>query len=297
MSSSSEKACSLHRKACAVRNEKGAQFERNLQVVYGLGISFFNYNPANSHNMFLGLENYQKMFQDDTFWLALKNTVFFGTVALILNLIVTLFLAEIISILPSKRWKTLFRTIFFIPCIAPVVGTSMVWKHGIVATDGMLNAFLKLFGVAPHNWYLTQGPLLIIIIVYTLWADLGYNVVLFSAGVENVPKEFEEAAALDGAGGLQRFLYIKLPLMGRTFVLVAVMTMADYFQMFTQFNIFAANGGRNNSAMVLTNYIYRTSFGNFDMGYASALSVGLFVVVFSIALIQNRLMRIDWGYE
>ena len=266
-------------------------------VVYGLGISFFNYNPANTHNTFLGIENYIRMFHDDTFWLALKNTIFFGIVALVLNLIITLFLAEIISVIPSKRLKTLFRTILFIPCIAPVVGTSMIWKHGIVATDGMLNAFLKLFGVAPHNWYLTQGPLLIIIIVYTLWADLGYNVVLFSAGVENVPKEFEEAAAIDGAVPLQRFWYIKLPLMGRTFAFVAVMTMADYFQMFTQFNIFAANGGRNNSAMVLTNYIYRTSFSNFDMGYASALSAGLFVVVFAVAMIQNRLMRIEWGYE
>ena len=266
-------------------------------VVYGLGISFFNYNPANTHNTFLGIENYIRMFHDDTFWLALKNTIFFGIVALVLNLIITLFLVEIISVIPSKRLKTLFRTILFIPCIAPVVGTSMIWKHGIVATDGMLNALLELFGVAPHNWYLTQGPLLIIIIVYTLWADLGYNVVLFSAGVENVPKEFEEAAAIDGAGPLQRFWYIKLPLMGRTFAFVAVMTMADYFQMFTQFNIFAANGGRNNSAMVLTNYIYRTSFSNFDMGYASALSAGLFVVVFAVAMIQNRLMRIEWGYE
>lgn len=266
-------------------------------VVYGLGISFFNYNPANTHNTFIGIENYIRMLHDDTFWLALKNTIFFGIVALILNLIVTLFLAEIISVIPSKKLKTMFRTILFIPCIAPVVGTSMIWKHGIVATDGMLNEFLKLFGVSPHNWYLTQGPLLIIIIVYTLWADLGYNVVLFSAGVENVPKEFEEAAAIDGAGPLQRFLYIKLPLMGRTFAFVAVMTMADYFQTFTQFNIFAANGGRNNSAMVLTNYIYRTSFSNFDMGYASALSAGLFVVVFAVAMLQNRLMRIEWGYE
>ena len=266
-------------------------------VVYGLGISFFNYNPANTHNTFIGIENYIRMLHDDTFWLALKNTIFFGIVALILNLIVTLFLAEIISVIPSKKLKTMFRTILFIPCIAPVVGTSMIWKHGIVATDGMLNEFLKLFGVSPHNLYLTQGPLLIIIIVYTLWADLGYNVVLFSAGVENVPKEFEEAAAIDGAGPLQRFLYIKLPLMGRTFAFVAVMTMADYFQTFTQFNIFAANGGRNNSAMVLTNYIYRTSFSNFDMGYASALSAGLFVVVFAVAMLQNRLMRIEWGYE
>lgn len=266
-------------------------------VVYGLGISFFDYNPASSSNPFLGLENYKRMLEDATFWLSLKNTIFFGVVALILNLIVTLFLAEIISAIPSQRLKTMFRTILFIPCIAPVVGTSMIWKHGIVATDGMLNAFLGVFGISPRNWYLTEGPLLLIIIVYTLWADLGYNVVLFSAGVENVPKDFEDAASIDGAGPLQRFLYIKLPLMGRTFAFVAIMTMADYFQMFTQFNIFAATGGRHNSAMVLTNYIYRTSFGNFDMGYASALSAGLFVVVFIVAMIQNRLMRIDWGYE
>jgi len=266
-------------------------------VLYGLGISFFDYNPASSTNPFLGLENYKRMFGDATFWLSLKNTVVFGIVALILNLIVTLFLAEIISLLPSKRLKTLFRTILFIPCIAPVVGTSMIWKHGIVATDGILNAILGKFGVPPHNWYLTEGALFLIIIVYTLWADLGYNVVLFSAGVENVPKDFEDAAAIDGAGPVQRFLYIKLPLMGRTFAFVAIMTMADYFQMFTQFNIFAPTGGRHNSAMVLTNYIYRTSFSNFDMGYASTLSAGLFVVVFAVAMIQNRMMRIDWGYE
>lgn len=173
----------------------------------------------------------------------------------------------------------------------------MVWKLGFIATDGILNDFLKNFGIAPHNWYMTTWPLLVIIAVYTLWADLGYNVILFSAGVENIPKDFEDAAAIDGAGPLQRFLLIKLPLMGRTFAFVAIMTMADYFQMFTQFKIFAGNGGRDNAAMVLTNYIYKTSFRDFDMGYASALSTGLFVVVFTIAMIQNRMMRIDWGYE
>lgn len=266
-------------------------------VIYGVGISLYNYNPANSENLFLGLANYKRMLKDDVFWLSLKNTVFFGTVALVLNLVITLFLAEIISLLPSKRWKTLFRTILFIPCIAPVVGTSMIWKHGFIATDGILNQFLGYFGVPAHNWYLTTWPMLVIIAVYTLWADLGYNVVLFSAGVENIPKEFEEAAAIDGAGPFQRFLFIKLPLMGRTFAFVAIMTMADYFQMFTQFKIFVSDGGRNNAAMVLTNYIYNTSFRGFDMGYASALSTGLFVVVFTIAMIQNRMMRIDWGYE
>lgn len=266
-------------------------------VVYGLGISFFDYNPANSSNVFLGLENYQRMLQHPTFWKALKNTVFFGCVALVMNLVITLFLAEIISVLPSKKWKTLFRTILFIPCIAPVVGTSMIWKFGFVATDGIINQFLGYFGVPARNWYLTTWPMLVIIAIYTLWADMGYNVVLFSAGAENVPKEFEEAATIDGASPLQRFLLVKLPLMGRNFVFVAIMTMADYFQMFTQFNIFVADGGRNDSAMVLTNYIYQSSFRDFDMGYASAMSMVLFLVVFSVAMIQNRMMRVDWGYE
>lgn len=267
-------------------------------VVYGLGISFFDYNPASTENLFLGLENYKRLVQDDVFWEAVKNTVFFGGVAVCANIVITLFLAKIISVLPWKRWKTFFRTILFIPCIAPVVGTSMVWKYGILGTDGgVLNKIASVFGAAPKNWFLTTLPLMLLIIVYTLWADIGYNVVLFTAGIEGVPKEFDEAAAIDGAGPIRRFLSIKLPLMGRTFAFVAIMTMANYFQMFAQFRIFVPKGGMNNSAMVLTNYIYRTSFISFDMGYASAIAAGLFLIVFVVAMIQNKMMRADWSYE
>ena len=124
-----------------------------------------------------------------------------------------------------------------------------------------------------------------------------YNIVLFSAGIEGVPKEFDEAAAIDGAGAIRRFLSIKLPLMGRTFAFVAVMTMANYFQMFAQFRVFAPDGGMNDSVMVLTNYIYKTSFVSFHMGYASAVAAALFVIVFAVAMIQNKMMRADWSYE
>lgn len=267
-------------------------------VAYGLGISLYDYNPANSENLFLGLENYRRLIHDEVFGIAVKNTIFFCVVAVTANIIITLFLAKIISVIPSKRWKTLFRTILFIPCIAPMVGTSMVWKYGIVGTDGgVLNRILGWFGMDPKNWFLTTWQLLVIIIVYTLWADIGYNVVLFTVGIEGVPKEFDEAAAIDGAGPVRRFISIKLPLMGRTFAFVAIMTMANYFQMFAQFQIFAADGGRKNSAMVLTNYIYRMSFGYYDMGYASAVAAALFVIVFVVAMIQNKMMRTDWSYE
>lgn len=267
-------------------------------VAYGLGISFYDYNPANSQNPFIGLDNYRRLIQDEVFRLSVKNTVLYCVVAVTGNIVVTLFLAEIISVLPAKWMKTMFRTILFIPCIAPMVGTSMVWKYGIFGTDGgVLNRIAGLFNIAPKNWFLTTWPMLLLIIVYTLWADIGYNVVLFTAGLEGVPKEFDEAAAIDGAGPIRRFLWIKLPLIGRTFAFVAIMTMANYFQMFAQFRVFVANGGRNYSAMVLTNYIYKMSFDSFDMGYASAVAAALFVIVFIVAMIQNKMMRSDWSYE
>lgn len=267
-------------------------------LFYGLGISFFDYNPARDSNPFLGMENYIRMFQDPVFKKSVVNTLLFGIVAVFLNIVITLFLAQLISVLPSKRWKTVFRTILFIPCIAPMVGTALVWKSGIIETDGgLLNRLIGVFGIAPKNWTMTTGALLAIIIAYTLWADIGYNVVLFSAGLEGVPREFDEAAAIDGAGPVRRFLKIRLPLMGRTFAFVAVMTMANYFQMFAQFQVIAPKGGVDYSAMVLTNYIYRQSFTNYDMGYASAIAMALFCIVFVVAMIQNRMMRLDWSYE
>lgn len=267
-------------------------------VIYGIGISLYDYNPLNIHNQFLGLENYRRLIHDEVFWKAVKNTFFFCIVAVTGNIVITLFLAKIISVIPSGKLRTIFRTILFVPCIAPAVGTSMIWKYGIAAADGgLLNRFLGLFGMAPKNWFLTTMPMMIIIIVYTLWADIGYNVVLFTAAIEGVPKEFEEAALIDGAGPVKCFLKIKLPLMGRTFAFVSIMTMANYFQMFAQFRVFAANGGRDNAVMVLTNYIYKTSFSSYDMGYASAIAAALFVIVFGVAMVQNRMMRADWSYE
>lgn len=267
-------------------------------LFYGLGISFFDYNSANSTQPFVGLENYARLFKDEVFYKAVKNTIIFCVAAVFGNITITLFLAQIISVIPRKGIKTFFRTILFIPCIAPMVGTALIWKYGIIGTrGGLLNEIIKYFGGTPRNWGLTTWQMLLIIIVFTLWADIGYNVVLFTAGLESVPKEFDEAAAIDGAGPVRRFLYIRLPLMGRTFAFVAIMTMANYFQMFAQFKVFVPGGGQDNSAMVLTNYIHRVSFMQFDMGYASAIATALFLMVFIVAMIQNRMMRSDWSYE
>ncbi len=267
-------------------------------LVYGLGISLFDYNPANSSQAFLGLAQYTRLLQDEVFWKALRTTLLFSLIVVVCNLIITLFLAKIISVLPSKRLRTLFRAILFIPCIAPLVGTSLIWKHGIFGTEGgLLNNLLGLFGIPPTDWFLTTVPLFFLIVLFTLWADIGYNVVLFTAGVEAVPKELREAAAIDGAGPFRQFVQVELPLMRRIFAFVCVMTMASSCQMFAQFRILVPGGGRNSNLMVLTNYVYSKSFTSFDMGYASAVAAALFVLVFGVALVQNAIMRADWSYE
>ena len=136
-----------------------------IPILYGLGISLYDYNPANSRNPFLGLANYRRLIRDEVFWKAVGNTVFFCVAAVSANIVVTLFLAKLISVLPSKGLKTVFRTIFFIPCIAPMVGTAMIWKYGIIGTEnGVVNQIVQFFGGTPKNWFMTGLPLMMFII-------------------------------------------------------------------------------------------------------------------------------------
>jgi multiple sugar transport system permease protein len=114
--------------------------------------------------------------------------------------------------------------------------------------------------------------------------------------LEGVPKEFDEAAAIDGAGPICRFLKIRVPLMGRTFAFVAVMTMANYFQMFAQFAVLILKDGPQNSGLVLSRYIYKMAFEYKDMGYASAVSLVLFVIIMTLSLIEQKKSAVDWEY-
>lgn len=199
-------------------------------LFYGLGISLFNYNPLNKVNPFIGFENYRYMFNDPLFWNAAKHTVFFVALATVLNITITLFLAQIISVLPSNKQRSAFRTILFLPCIAPMVGSALVWRTGILNTrGGVLNAVVGWFGVDPVNWLGDPKAIWVSLFVFTLWAGIGYNVVLLSAGLDGIPTDFNEAAEIDGAGAVQRFFYITLPLLGRTLTYVLMMTLVGFF--------------------------------------------------------------------
>ena len=266
-------------------------------LFYGLGVSLFDYNPVRGQNPFVGLDNYKKMFNDAIFLKAVKNTLIFVLITVFLNIVFTLWISTTLEDLPWRRWRNFFRAVFFIPCIAPLVTSAVVWNKGVLITQGgLLNSLLGYFGIAPVNWLGNQNIVMISIVLFTLWADFGYNTVLFCAGLEGIPREFLEAADIDGAGPLRKFMNIRLPLLGRTFVFVLMMTIISYFQMIVQFMVLVAKGGVNNSATTLAYYIYKNGFIDKNMGYASAVATILFVLIFTVSMIQRRLNRVEWEY-
>ena len=218
-------------------------------------------------------------------------------VTVTLNIVITLILAQLITVLSSNKIRSFFRTMFFIPCVAPLVATSTVWGGNIYSTRyGIINTVLSHFNIQPINFLGNADLVMYALIIFTIWADFGYNTVLFSAGLDSIPLEFTEAGKIDGAGPIRRFLYITFPLLGRTFAFVSIMTIISHFQMFVQFMVLAQRGGPNGASTVLTLYVYKLGFINKDMGYASAVALVLFLIIMVVTLVQRRLNRVDWGY-
>jgi multiple sugar transport system permease protein/raffinose/stachyose/melibiose transport system permease protein len=270
-----------------------------LIPILGNGVvSFMEYNPLRTDNTFTGFDNYVKLLGDEVFFKSLVNTLVFVIVTVTLNLLLSLTLATLISQLKSNKTRSFFRMIAFLPCIAPLVAASVVWQRSIYPTDsGLLNMVIKAFGGGNVNWLGSADYLMIAVVIFTIWADIGYNIILFSAGIDGIPGELYQASSLDGAGRWRQFKNITLPLLGRTFAFVVIMTLISHFQMFAQFNVLAYKGmGPQNSGLVLTSYIYKMAFEHKEMGYASAISMALFIIILIITLIQQRLSKVDWEY-
>ncbi len=268
-----------------------------IPILGTISISFMDYNPLGHSNSFVGIKNYLALFDDKDFVLALKNTIFFTVVTVVANIILSLAAATLISQLKSNKTRSFFRMMFFLPCIAPMVASAVVWGRSIFNTKtGLINTIIRHYGGHAIAWTGDAKYIMFSVIVFTLWADMGYNIVLFSAGLDGIPGEFYEAASIDGAGKWKQFVQITLPLLGRTTTFVVLMTLISYFQMFSQFSVLLYKDGPQNCGLVLTSYIYKTAFLNKDMGYASAISVALFVLILIVSLVQQKLQEVNWEY-
>jgi len=272
-----------------------------IPIVWGLGLAFTDYKPLARQINFVGIDNFTRLFDDKIFNIALKNTLVFTFVTVAINIVLTLVIAHFITLLKSNKARSLLRAAFFMPCVAPLVASSTVWGQMYSVKYGLINNLLNtLFNMPPQKWLGDPATVLPAIIVFTLWADIGFNIIIFSAGMDGIPTEFYESAVLDGAGKIAKFFRITLPLLRRTICFVVTMTLISHFQMFAQFEVMtrtaSGSGGPANAGMVLTLDIYKTAFKYKQMGYASAMAIVLFVIIFVCSIISQRLNRIDWSY-
>lgn len=268
-----------------------------VPIIGSFVIALFDYNPLRAVNPFLGPDNYLRLFQDSLYLKSLRNTLVFVFVTVVLNLVVTLLVAQLLSHVKRRWMRNALLVMIFLPCVAPLANSSVVWMRAMFPTkDGLLNIILRAIGIPSVNWIGNPNMLLISLIILTLWADIGYNTVLLGAGMDSIPHDFYEAADIDGAGPLSKFFHITMPLLARTFSFVTAMTIISHFQMFAQFEILARDGGAGKAGQVLTTYIYYAGFKAKDMGFAAAISVTLFLIILLVTILQQRLNRVDWGY-
>jgi ABC-type sugar transport system permease subunit len=245
---------------------------------------------------------------DKYFWLALRNTLTFVLFAVPLSVIPALVLSNILnSKLPGMKF---YRALYFMPSIAAVVGISLVWQWLYNATIGYINYFITL-GIQFWNnlfhlaiidpkiqWVSDEKTALLAVVLIAAWQTMGFNTVLFLAGLQNIPGELYEAATVDGAGSWDKFWAITLPMLAPTTFFVVSTTTIQAMQVFEQvFILMNPPEGPNNSTITLVLYLYRSGFQNFKQGYASAIAWVLFIVIFGLTLVQFQRQRKSSIYE
>ncbi|MGZ2385530.1 multiple sugar transport system permease protein [Rhizobium brockwellii] len=258
-----------------------------LPILASLALSFTNWQLISTPS-FVGFQNYIRLFTvDPAFYTVLRNTLFFAVEYLALNIIVSLTLAVWISSL--KRGKAIFRVIFFLPTFTPTIAASVVWLL-IFTPDGLADTIIRALGLGLPNVLLSSTWAMQAVVLVTLWANVGYNVVMFNAALDLVPKHYLEAATIDGANAWQRFWRIRLPLISPTVFFGTVMTAITSLQVFDE--IFAmTRGGPGSATATLGFAIYQKGFTNFQMGYASALAWVMFVMIMALTILQFHMQR------
>jgi multiple sugar transport system permease protein len=228
---------------------------------------------------FVGLRNLQDLLADKTFWRALQNTIVFTVVSVPLGVALSLGLA--LALNRRVRGIGFYRTLFLLPLVASNVATSLIWGLMLDPVAGPVNYLLGQAGLPQPGWLGDTFWAMPAIIIMSVWKGFGFNVVIFMAGLQGIPKELYEAAAIDGAGHSAQFRHITLPMLSPTIFFVLIIALIASFQVFDATYVLT-KGGPQNSTITLVYYVYRAGFQQLQMGYASAISYVLFALTLAI---------------
>jgi len=233
--------------------------------------------------------NYTSLWGSDLFWEVFRNTFYFILLAVPLSVVCSLALALLVN--TGMRGITIFRTAYFLPVVSSMIAVALVWSWIFNPEFGLLNYLLRaLFGIRGPAWLDDTAWALPAMVIVTVWKGLGYSMVIFLAGLQNIPRDLYHAATIDGAGAWKRFRHITLPMLSPTTFFILVITLINAFQVFEQTYVLT-KGGPANSTLTLSYYIYQNAFQFFQMGKAAAISYMLFAVIFAVTLIQFRVQK------
>ncbi len=241
---------------------------------------------------FVGLENIADLFEDESIGISLANTSYYTFIGVPLQLILALALALLLNV--RVKGQALYRTLFYLPAMTPIVASAIVWLQILHPEFGILNSFLKTFGIEPVNWLFDPRAAKPAFILMTLWS-VGPQMVIFLAGLQGVPQSLYEAAEIDGASRIQRFFAITIPMISSITFFNLVVGIIASFQVFTTAFIMT-RGGPQNATLFLVLYLYRNGFQYFKMGYASAIAWMLFLIIVLFTVLQFKLAS-RWVYE
>lgn len=258
-------------------------------IVYAFIGSFFDWNPMMNKMNFNGIRNYISVFQTPIFYKALVNTLIFTFAVTFFRVALGLIIAVFIDSL--KYLKSFFRMVYFLPVVSSIVAISLVWVWIFEPTSGILNQLLGLFGVEKLGWLKDQYLALPAIMITTIWKDVGFSMVFYLAGLNNIPSSLYEAANVDGATGLQKFFRIQLPMLAPQTMLIAVTGFITYMQLFDQVFMMTEKAGPNNATISLVYFLYDEAFNSFRFGTAAVVAFVIFLLTFAFSLIQMRIQK------
>ena len=262
-----------------------------LAAAFALSLTDFDiYAIADLANLRLvGLHNYVQLLRTPLFWTALANTLYFVVVGVPLSIAVSLATALLLES-ELARLKAAFRTALFAPVVTTVVAVAVVWRNLLHTRYGWINHALGAIGIGPIDWLGDPHWSMPSIILFAVWKNFGINMIIFVAALQAIPHELYEAARIEGANAAQQFRYVTLPLLGPTLLIVGVVTMAGYFQLFAE-PFVMTEGGPLRSTMSVLYLMYEQGFKWWNLGVASAVAFALFALMLACTAVLQKTAR------
>ncbi len=257
-------------------------------VIQGFRMSLFNWSLTGSGTTdFMGFKNYQETLEDPNFWSSIWHTILFTLLSTPPLVVLSLLFALLANRAVPARW--LYRLAFFSPYLLPSSVVALIWVWIYQPGFGLVNGYLTRLGLDEVGWLSDAGVAMVSVVITTVWWTIGFNFVLYLAGLQEIPRDIYEAAALDGATGLEQVRSITLPMLARTTTLIVVLQVLASLKVFDQIFLMT-NGGPNFSTRPVIQYIYEQGFTTYRVGYASAMSYAFFLLILVVSLGQFALL-------